>query len=72
MKHLFFCGLFVFALIFTALFFGRFELFAYWGIVIGASTTTGTLIGLSFGEMDMSEESPSVGRVIVPVRSKQF
>ncbi len=71
MKRLFVCGLFLFALTLAAFFFGQVELFAYWGMVIGASILVGTLIGTAFGEMDMADDK-SVVRTPAPVRSRQF
>ena len=71
MKRLFFCGLFLFALTFAAFFFGHVELFVYWSGVIGTSTLIGTLLGSTFGEIDIREENAPV-RVPVPVTSKQF
>jgi len=71
MKRLFFVGLFLFALIFSAFFFGQVELFVYWGLVIGTSSLIGTLIGTIFGEIDMREDNAPV-RESVPVTSKHF
>ncbi|GEM_PF-1556836 len=72
MKRLLLCGLFILVLPFSVFFFGRLDLFLYWGMVISASTLVGTFFGTAFGAIDMHEATESTKIPAHPIRSKQL